>query len=82
MFYFKAHHRNISSVSEISVTIDPIKREDADEIKVSVYRLITPPLPPLIVLCSILFFYGVKSLSARKEKMKIWISGVFKGNTI
>ena len=65
MFYFKAHHRNISSVSEISVTIDPIKREDADEIKVSVYR-----------------FYGVKSLSARKEKMKIWISGVFKGNTI
>ncbi|XP_023333011.1 uncharacterized protein LOC111704873 [Eurytemora carolleeae] len=31
---FQAHHRNISSVSEISVTIDPIKREDADEIKV------------------------------------------------
>jgi len=31
---FKAHHRNISSVSDISVTIDPIKREDGDEIKV------------------------------------------------
>jgi len=31
---FKAHHRNISSVSDISVTIDPIKREDGQEIKV------------------------------------------------
>ena len=31
---FQAHHRNISSVSDISVTIDPIKREDGDEIKV------------------------------------------------
>jgi len=31
---FQAHHRNISSVSDISVTLDPIKREDADEIKV------------------------------------------------
>jgi len=31
---FKAHHRNISSVSDISVTIDPIKREDSQEIKV------------------------------------------------
>jgi hypothetical protein len=30
----QAHHRNISSVSDISVTIDPIKREDGDEIKV------------------------------------------------
>jgi len=31
---FKAHHRNISSVSDISITIDPIKREDGAEIKV------------------------------------------------
>ena len=31
---FQTHHRNISSVSDISVQIDPIKREDAAEIKV------------------------------------------------
>jgi len=31
---FQTHHRNISSVSDISVTIDPIKREDAAEIKI------------------------------------------------
>ena len=31
---YKAHHRNISSVSDISVTIDPIKRDDAAEIKI------------------------------------------------
>ena len=64
MFYFKAHHRNISSVSEISVTIDPIKREDADEIKVSVYRLITPP--PLIVLS--LIFLWCKVIIGKKNK--------------
>ena len=31
---FQTHHRNISSVSDVSVQIDPIKREDAAEIKV------------------------------------------------
>ena len=31
---FQTHHRNISSVSDISVTVDPIKREDGAEIKI------------------------------------------------
>ena len=31
---FKTHHRNISSVSDISVTVDPIKRADGAEIKI------------------------------------------------
>ena len=31
---FKTHHRNISSVSDISVTLDPIKRADGAEIKI------------------------------------------------
>ena len=33
--HIQAHHRNISGLSEISITLDPIKREDTDEIKVS-----------------------------------------------